>query len=346
MSSSVALRHDFWSRPPEEVRVVVFGATGYVGRFVVRELVSRGYQVVAFTRERSGIGGRQDRDQAIADFPGAEVCFGDVTDPQSIAAAAFHQPADVVVSCLASRTGGRQDSWAIDHDATLNTYREGRRAGAAHYVLLSAICVQKPELDSYKSKLAFEAVLRDDAEISHSIVRPTAFFKSLAGQVESCRKGAPYVMFAEGELARCKPISEQDLARFMADCIQDESKRNQVLPIGGPGPALSAREQGNMLFRALGRAPRLLSVPIAFMNGPIAVLEGLSRVVPSLQDTAEFGRIGRYYACESMLVWDHEAGRYDADATPSYGEDTLEQFFERVVRDGMAGQELGDAALF
>ena len=326
--------------------MVVFGATGYIGRFVVKELVERGYQVVAFARERSGIGGRQSREQVVADFPGAEVRFGDVTNPESIAAAAFDQPADVIVSCLASRTGGRQDSWAIDHDATLNAYREGRRAGAAHFVLLSAICVQKPELEFQKAKLAFEAVLRDDDAMTHSIVRPTAFFKSLAGQVESCRKGAPYVMFSGGDLASCKPISEQDLARFMADCIHDASKANQVLPIGDPGPALSAREQGNMLFRALGRSPRLLSVPIALMDGPIAVLEGLSRLVPSLQDTAEFGRIGRYYACESMLVWDEATGAYDADATPSYGNDTLEEFFERVVRDGMAGQELGDAALF
>ena len=346
VSSSVALRHDFRSRPPEEVRVVVFGATGYIGRFVVRELVSRGYQVVAFARERSGIGGREDREQVIADFKGAEVRFGDVTDPQSIADVAFDQPADVVVSCLASRTGGRKDSWAIDHDATLNTYREGRRAGAAHYVLLSAICVQKPELEFQKAKLALEAVLQADTDMTHSIVRPTAFFKSLAGQVESCRKGGPYVMFSGGELASCKPISEQDLARFMVDCIHDETKRNRVLPIGGPGPALSAREQGTMLFKALGRSPRMLSVPIALMDAPIAVLEGLSRLVPSLQDTAEFGRIGRYYACESMLVWDEASGTYDADATPSYGDDTLEQFFERVAREGMAGQELGDAALF
>ena len=43
---------------------------------------------------------------------------------------------------------------------------------------------------------------------------------------------------------------------------------------------------------------------------------------------------------------DPERQCYDADATPSYGDDTLEQFFERVVRDGMAGQDLGDAALF
>ena len=272
--------------------------------------------------------------------------FGDVTDPASIAAEAFDQPTDVVVSCLASRTGGRKDSWAIDHQATLNTYREGRRADAAHFVLLSAICVQKPLLEFQKAKLAFEAELQADGEMTYSIVRPTAFFKSLGGQVESCRKGGPYVMFGGGELASCKPISEADLARFMADCISESDKINQVLPIGGPGPALSAKQQGEMLFRALGRKPRMLSVPIALMDGPIALLQGLSNLWPSLQDTAEFGRIGRYYAAESMLVWDEERQCYDANATPSYGEDTLEQFFERVVKDGMAGQDLGDAALF
>ena len=182
----MSLRHDYRSRPPEQVRVVVFGATGYIGRFVVKELVERGYQVIAFARERSGVGGRQSRDEVIADFPGAEVRFGDVTDPASIAAEAFDQPTDVVVSCLASRTGGRKDAWAIDHAATLNTYEQGRAAGAAHFVLLSAICVQKPLLEFQKAKLAFEAVLQADEEMTHSIVRPTAFFKSLGGQVESC----------------------------------------------------------------------------------------------------------------------------------------------------------------
>ena len=346
MSSFMPLRHDFRERPAADIRVVVFGATGYIGRFVVKELVKRGYQVVAFCRERSGVGGRQSQDQAVADFPGAEVRFGDVKDVDSLSRNAFPQPVDVVVSCLASRTGGRQDSWAIDHQATLNTYTEGRKAGVAHYVLLSAICVQKPLLEFQKAKLAFEKALQADGEMSYSIVRPTAFFKSVGGQVESCRKGGPYVMFGGGTLASCKPISESDLARFIADCISDPEKRNQVLPIGGPGQAMSAREQGEMLFRALGRQQRMLSVPIALMDGPIALLEGLSKLFPGLQDTAEFGRIGRYYASESMLVWDAQEQRYDADATPSYGEDTLEQFFERVVREGMAGQDLGDASVF
>ena len=66
----------------------------------------------------------------------------------------------------------------------------------------------------------------------------------------------------------------------------------------------------------------------------------------ALQDSAEFGRIGKYYATESMLVWDESRDAYDANATPSYGSDTLEAFFKKAVQEGLAGQELGDAAVF
>jgi len=155
--------------------------------------VDRGYQVIAFARERSGIGGRQSRDEVIADFPGAEVRFGDVTDPASIAAEAFDQPTDVVGELpWPSRTGGRKDSWAIDHAATLNTYKQGRTAGVAHYVLLSAICVQKPLLEFQKAKLAFEAVLQADEEMSHSIGSPHRLFsKAWADRWKAAARAAP-----------------------------------------------------------------------------------------------------------------------------------------------------------
>jgi divinyl chlorophyllide a 8-vinyl-reductase len=65
-----------------------------------------------------------------------------------------------------------------------------------------------------------------------------------------------------------------------------------------------------------------------------------------MQDSAEFGRIGRYYAAESMLVWDEARQAYDADATPSYGTDTLEGFFQKALTEGLKGQELGDQAVF
>ena len=47
-----------------------------------------------------------------------------------------------------------------------------------------------------------------------------------------------------------------------------------------------------------------------------------------------------------MLSWDDEAGRYDAEATPSTGTATLSEHYTHMLRDGAAGQELGEHKLF
>ncbi|PRW56400.1 divinyl chlorophyllide a 8-vinyl- chloroplastic [Chlorella sorokiniana] len=337
---------DFRQRAPADVRVLVVGATGYIGKFVVKELVKRGYNVVAFARERSGIGGKQSAEDVRAEFPGADVRFGDVMSMESLSREAFKEPVDVVVSCLASRTGGIKDSWDIDYQATLNAMEAGRKQGASHFVLLSAICVQKPLLEFQRAKLAFEEKLQKAGDITYSIVRPTAFFKSLAGQVDLVKEGKPYVMFGDGTLAACKPISEQDLAAFIADCVQQEDKVNQVLPIGGPGKAMTAKDQADLLFGILGKKPYYFPVPVALMDGIIGLLDLLAKFFPGLKDGAEFGKIGKYYAVESMLLWDPETQQYLPDATPSYGKDTLEDFFRRAIKEGLKGQELGDQAVF
>ena len=59
-------------------------------------------------------------------------------------------------------------------------------------------------------------------------------------QVEIVKGGKPYVMFGDGTLAACKPISEADLASFIADCVQQPERINQILPIGGAQPRYAA----------------------------------------------------------------------------------------------------------
>ena len=59
------------------------------------------------------------------------------------------------------------------------------------------------------------------------------------------------------------------------------------------------------------------------------MLAPLGRVLPPLAAKAELARIGRYYATESMLVLDPATGRYEADATPSTGTETLFDYYAR-----------------
>jgi len=327
-------------------RVFVVGATGYIGKFVVRELVSRAYDVVSFVRERSGIGSATTADEVRKQLRGSEVRFGDVSSMDSLRSNGFRgERFDVVVSCLTSRNGGIKDSWKIDYQATRNALDAGKAAGATQFVLLSAICVQKPLLEFQRAKLKFEKELQESG-LTWSIVRPTAFFKSIAGQVEAVKNGKPYVMFGDGRLTACKPISEADLARYIVNCIDDPAMQNKILPIGGPGKPITPIEQGELLFELLGRPAKFKKMPIQMFDLIIPVMALLAKLVPKLEDKAEFARIGKYYCSESMLVLNPKTGEYDAEMTPSFGSDTLRDFFKRVLNEGLAGQELGEHSMF
>lgn len=334
------------SHPEAPVRVFVVGASGYIGKHVVRELVARRYEVICLARKRAGIRGKETEDDTRRALSGAEVRFGDVTDPTSLLRDGLRgETFDAVISCLATRTGTPRDAWLVEHQANLNVLEASKAAGARHFILLSAICVQKPLLAFQRAKLAFERALRDSG-LTYSIVRPTAFFKSLSGQVSAVQRGKPFLVFGDGQLTACKPISEVELARFIADCLGDPSKRNAVLPVGGPGAAITPKQQGQMLCELCGRLPRYRHVPVRLLDAVIASLTLLSRLFPRLEGKAELARIGRYYATESMLLLNTSTGAYDADATPSYGSVTLREFYARVLKEGLAGQELGNQAVF
>ncbi|MES3035774.1 MAG: NAD(P)H-binding protein [Gemmatimonadota bacterium] len=316
----------------------MLGATGTIGRATVRALQARGHEVVCFVRA----GG--DTRRAAFD-PGVTVRHGDVGDPASLARDGFRgESFDALVSCMASRTGVPKDAWAIDHQAHLNALTAARDTGVTQVVLLSAICVQKPQLAFQRAKLAFESVLMASG-MTYSIVRATAFFKSLSGQVARVQGGKSFLLFGDGLLTACKPISDDDLAAYLADCLDDVTRHDRILPIGGPGPAITPQAQGERLFVLTGRPPKYTRVPVAMLDVIIGVLSTLGRVIPSLADKAELARIGRYYATESMLVLNPQTGRYEADATPETGTETLFDYYATLVR-GEARVERGEHAVF
>jgi divinyl chlorophyllide a 8-vinyl-reductase len=326
-------------------RILVLGATGAIGRATVRALVRRGHDVVCFVRPQAGLGSVLTPDDSAKLLRGSTLRFGDVTDPASLAREGFcGERFDALVSCMASRTGAPKDAWAIDYQAHVDALAVAQDVGVPHMVLLSAICVQKPRLAFQQAKLAFEKVLMASG-LTYSIVRPTAFFKSLSGQVDRVKRGKPFMVFGDGAVTACKPISDDDLGRFLVECLEDESRHNRVLPIGGPGEAITPKQQGERLFALLGRKPRFTRVPLRVLDSIVFALDSLGRVIPALADKAELARIGRYYASESMLVWDPATGRYDAAATPSTGTDTLFDFYARLIK-GEVALERGDHAVF
>jgi divinyl chlorophyllide a 8-vinyl-reductase len=293
---------------PTSRRIALAGASGTIGAAVLRRLTGDGHEVTQVPRA------------ALADAAALAALF------------AGAQPG-VVISCIASRSGAPKDAKAVDYEANIRLLDAAQAVGAEHFILLSAICVQKPRLAFQHAKLKFESELQASG-IDYTIVRPTAFFKSLSGQVSRVKAGKPFLIFGDGNLTRCKPISDDDLARFIAGCIGNPEARGKILPIGGPGPAISLREQGEMLFALAGLEPRFKSVSPRIFTVAEKVLGLGAGLSGWFAEKAEYARIARYYATESMLVLDPATGDYSADRTPEYGTETLRDHYVRLLAEG------------
>ena len=95
--------------------------------------------------------------------------------------------------------------------------------------------------------------------------------------------------------------------------------------------AATLREAGEMLFEASGKPPRFKSVSpqiFTYAERALGLGAGLS---DWFAEKAEYARIARYYATESMLVRDPATGEYSADLTPEFGQDTLEDHYRRLL---------------
>jgi divinyl chlorophyllide a 8-vinyl-reductase len=309
---------------------VIAGATGYIGKSVVREAVRQGYQTIALVRDKSS-----SESESFGDFfTGAQVIECDVSDVeklqtvmQGIADESPSKKIDAIVSCLASRSGVKKDAYLIDYQATLNCLDAGRAVGAGHFVMLSAFCVKNPWLQFQQAKLKFEAALQDQTDMTWSIIRPTAYFKSLSMQLEIVKGGKPYVLFEDGKVTRCNPIAESELAEYLMDCVTDKTRHNIIRNLGGPDNAITQSDQGAMMFKALGMEPEYSSAPLWVFDPIIDFIQWFADFtgLEQLEDAAETGRIGKYYAVEEMLT---------TDPLEKYGRITLQQHYNRIAVEG------------
>lgn len=254
--------------------VLVAGATGYLGRYVVAELHSRGHLVRAVAR---------DRDRACREGPWGspsldglvdEWALGNVTDPRftrDLAADVEH-----VVSTLGV-TRQKADPWQIDNLANLAILNSAlKHAGSFTYI--NTLGGDHCPARLTRAKSAFAQTL-SVAEINSQIINPPAYFSDMTEVLAMARRGLVAVFRPE---ARINPIHGADLAAYVVD--RTEEGRTGTWDVGGPD-VLSWRELAHLAFDAVGKRSHVLTVP-AWALPPALRLTGLFS--PRLADTAQF----------------------------------------------------------
>lgn len=264
--------------------VLVAGATGSLGRPVVRELVARGERVRILSR-RGPAGAASAADAFGAWAEGVEVARGDVLDPSSLLPAC--EGVRTVVSCVGASLDlyawrDRRSYTLVDGLGNLALLQAARTAGATRFAYVSVAARAAVERTAYvRAHRRVEDALATSG-LDWRVVRPTGFFGFLDELVRMAGRGVLPVI-GDGS-ARTNPVAEEDLATFVASAF-DRAER--LVEVGGPD-VFTREEMALLAARTLGRRARIVrSSPRAWL----AASRLLARVQPRLSELLEFAAV-------------------------------------------------------
>jgi len=268
--------------------IVVAGGTGFIGAAVVRELVERRGRddVVVMTTSPE----RQASRLADLGVPGRA---GSVLDEESLAEATAG--AKVVVQALTFPTfpvekpGRRFTFEEFDHLGTNRLVDAAAANGVDKFVFVSGVGASPDS--SYRWHRAKwdgeEAVRR--ARLHHTVIRPSWAYgpeDRALNRFAAMARRLPFVPLVGNGKQSINPVFVRDVARVIADCLDDPRTDNQTFEIGGPD-VLTMREVLDTMLDVMGRRRPVSRVPAVFPKMAGFLLQRLPRP-PLSPDAVDF----------------------------------------------------------
>ncbi|MCP4503404.1 MAG: SDR family oxidoreductase [Deltaproteobacteria bacterium] len=292
----------------ESKRILVAGATGYLGKHVVQAFKARGCWVRVLTRN-------SDRlfepgpftAPALTSDDVDEVFVGEITKPETLSG--LLDDIDIVFSCVGisrQRDGLSFDD--VDYRCNQTLIDLAVAAGVERFVYVSMQGAEN--LGQLAITQAHEKVVDAlrNSTLVHRIIRPCGYFSDMGAIYEMARKGRVYLV-GQGE-NYVNPIHGRDLAEV---CVQTAEGDVVEVVAGGPD-TMTQRQAAELAFEVAGRPAKTTVIPLWAARFLVRLLRLLSKQYGDLVD---------------FIV---TAGEFDS-VGPKRGTRTLRSYFE-ALRDG------------
>ncbi|USD68045.1 SDR family oxidoreductase [Vibrio sp. SCSIO 43136] len=231
-------------------KVLIAGATGYLGQHIVEQLTLNGVDFVALARNKAklvqkGVGADQILEVEVTEAAQLEGVCDDV---------------DVVISCLGiTRQKDGLSYMDVDYQANLNLLQQAEKSRVKRFIYISAFKAQDhPHIRILRAKEMFASRLLSSRIPNPCVIRPNGFFADLEEVFRMARAGKVY-QFGQGEM-QMNPIHGQDLAQF---CIEQIGTDQRELDVGGP-EVLSLQQIAHLAFQAQNISPAIRTLPDGF----------------------------------------------------------------------------------
>ena len=240
---------------------LVTGATGGLGRRIVRLLREREMPVRSFVRLSSRYSELEHR--------GAEIFIGDLRQEKDI------QKACKGIQYVISAHGSGNNAQALDYRANIELIDRAKEAGVRHFVFISVLGVDRGYEDAptFKAKREVEKYLQSSG-LNYTILRPSGFASNLLPLAEQFQQTGIYLLVGDPK-NRTSIVSTDDLAQIAVESNFNAAVRDRILPVGGP-EILERGEIPRIFGRIFNQDPIVINPPLLLFDGVRGTLGLLS----------------------------------------------------------------------
>ncbi|PSP77925.1 NADH-binding protein [Halobacteriales archaeon QS_7_69_60] len=234
------------------MRVLIVGATGFVGSRLVEALLEAGHEVVAFSRSADS-----------AEFPdGVEPFEGDLGDPQTLEG--LCEGVDAAYYLIHSLTA--ENFAELDRTYARRFRERASAAGVDRVVYLSGISGDERDLSPHlASRREVESVL-SAGEFDLTVLRAAIIIGTDSTSfriVDDLTDRLPVMTVPKWVRTPCQPVAADDAITYLVDVLDAEATRGGTYDIGAP----SVWSYQSLLRQtADAKGKRVLIVPVPVMS--------------------------------------------------------------------------------
>lgn len=292
-------------------RVLIAGATGYLGKYAVKAFKERGYWVRVLTRSKERLF-EPGPFTAPALSPGDidDIFVGEISSPDTLTN--IMEGIDIVYSSVGiSRQRDGLTFEQVDYQCNRNLIDLCRGSGVSRFVYVSM--QGAGDIMHLAITQAHERVVADlkQSGLEYRIVRPCGYFSDMGALYDMARRGRAFLVGAGNN--RMNPIHGRDLAEVCVDTAEGD-----VLEVEAGGPdIMTQREAAELAFEVVGKPAKITVIPLWLARGLVRFIGFLS---------TQFGDLADFIVT---------AGEIDGIGPPR-GTTTLRSYFEglRTASDG------------
>lgn len=234
--------------------ILVVGATGTLGRQVVRRALDEGHSVRCLVR-----GAR--RASFLKEW-GAELALGDFSEPEALTEAL--KGVTAVIDAATARPADALSIRQVDWDGKVALIQAAKQAGVDRFIFFSIVDAEKyPNVPLMEIKRCTELYLAESG-LSYTILRTAGFMQGLIGQyaVPILEKQAVWVM---GNTSAIAYMDTQDIAKFAIRALSLPETIGHTYPVVGPR-AWEAAEIIRLCERLSGKESKITRMPLGLLR--------------------------------------------------------------------------------